>query len=112
MAIHPRAGQRAQPSDLIDLAALERAYHERQPDPANTAERVAFGTSGHRGSPLHGTFVFFASEAERALHRDAHLELCLPPGWRLEDGTCCRTRHGPLRYPVWVQWSQPAPYSA
>lgn len=56
-------------------------------------------------SPLHGTFVFFASEAERALHRDAHLELCLPPGWRLEDGTCCRTRHGPMRYPVWVQWS-------
>ncbi len=56
MAIHPRAGQRAQPADLIDLAALERAYYQRQPDPANAAERVAFGTSGHRGSPLHGTF--------------------------------------------------------
>lgn len=59
-------------------------------------------------SPLCGTFVFFASAAERALHRDAHLEHCLPPGWRVEDGTCCRTRHGPMRYPVWVQWSSPA----
>lgn len=56
MAIHPRAGQRALPSDLVDLAALEQAYYQRQPDPANLAERVAFGTSGHRGSPLAGTF--------------------------------------------------------
>src|SRR6478735_12345012 len=56
MALHPRAGQRALPSDLIDLAALEQAYYQRQPDPANVAERVAFGTSGHRGSPLNSTF--------------------------------------------------------
>ena len=56
MAIHPRAGQRALPSDLVDLSALEQAYYQTQPDPANLAERVAFGTSGHRGSPLAGTF--------------------------------------------------------
>ncbi|MES2605895.1 MAG: phosphoglucomutase, partial [Pseudomonadota bacterium] len=56
MALHPRAGQRAAPADLIDLAALDQAYYQRKPDPANTAERVAFGTSGHRGSPLLNTF--------------------------------------------------------
>ena len=56
MAIDPRAGQRALPSDLVDLAALEQAYYQGQPDPANVAERVAFGTSGHRGSPLLSTF--------------------------------------------------------
>ena len=56
MANHPRAGQRALPADLVDLAALEQAYYQRQPDPANVAERVAFGTSGHRGSPLLSTF--------------------------------------------------------
>ena len=53
---HPRAGQRAQPTDLIDLAALEHAYYTQQPDPDNAVQRVAFGTSGHRGSPLSSTF--------------------------------------------------------
>ena len=52
---HPRAGPRAQPSDLIDLAALEHAYYTLQPDAANAAQRVAFGTSGHRGSPFTTT---------------------------------------------------------
>ena len=56
MALHPRAGQRAIASDLIDLVSLEQAYYQRNPDPANPAERVAFGTSGHRGSPFHRTF--------------------------------------------------------
>jgi phosphoglucomutase len=53
---HPRAGQLAQPSDLIDLAELEHAYYTLQPDVANAAQRVAFGTSGHRGSPFTSTF--------------------------------------------------------
>jgi phosphoglucomutase len=38
------------------VAALERAYFERRPDPADPAQRVAFGTSGHRGSALDGSF--------------------------------------------------------
>jgi hypothetical protein len=46
----------ARPEDLIDLAALTRAYFELQPDMANPAQRVAFGTSGHRGSSLDGAF--------------------------------------------------------
>lgn len=53
---HPRAGQPASAADRIDLAALERAYYETRPDPADAAQRIAFGTSGHRGSPLAGTF--------------------------------------------------------
>ena len=52
----PRAGQPAQPEDLVDVDALLAAYHDRHPDPSIPAERVAFGTSGHRGSSLSTTF--------------------------------------------------------
>ncbi|MCP5155940.1 MAG: alpha-D-glucose phosphate-specific phosphoglucomutase [Ectothiorhodospiraceae bacterium] len=53
---HPRAGEHARAADLVDPAALERAYFERAPDPTDPTQRVAFGTSGHRGSALDGTF--------------------------------------------------------
>jgi phosphoglucomutase len=56
MAIHPTAGTRPSPHELIDLSALNAAYFARQPDPANARERVAFGTSGHRGSALLTSF--------------------------------------------------------
>ena len=52
----PRAGQPADPADLVDVAALLRAYEEITPDPADPAQRVAFGTSGHRGSAFKGAF--------------------------------------------------------
>lgn len=52
----PRAGTLAQPSDLVDLDALLSAYHDRRPDLDDPAQRVAFGTSGHRGSALDGAF--------------------------------------------------------
>jgi phosphoglucomutase len=53
---HPRAGQPALPQDLVDVDALVAAYHDVTPDPADPAQRVAFGTSGHRGSSLDGAF--------------------------------------------------------
>jgi phosphoglucomutase len=53
---HPLAGKPAPPSFLVDLAALERAYYDRHPNVAVVDERVAFGTSGHRGSALRGSF--------------------------------------------------------
>jgi phosphoglucomutase len=53
---HDRAGTLAQPQDLEDLAQLVTAYYSRIPDPENPDERVAFGTSGHRGSSLDGAF--------------------------------------------------------
>ncbi|CAJ1507086.1 phosphoglucomutase (alpha-D-glucose-1,6-bisphosphate-dependent) [[Mycobacterium] burgundiense] len=56
MAAHPRAGQPAQPEDLIDLAHLVTAYYRVAPDPEDIAQQVAFGTSGHRGSSLDGAF--------------------------------------------------------
>lgn len=56
MAISPLAGKPAPPELLIDPLQLEREYHAREPDCADPAQRVAFGTSGHRGSPLAGSF--------------------------------------------------------
>jgi len=56
MAIHPQAGQPAPADSLIDVEALERDYRERKPDMQDPNQRVSFGTSGHRGSALHGSF--------------------------------------------------------
>ncbi len=56
MSQHPRAGQPALPADLVDIPALLRAYFEIQPDPTVAAQRVAFGTSGHRGSAFRAAF--------------------------------------------------------
>jgi phosphoglucomutase len=55
--ISPLAGQAAPPEMLVDLARLEREYYEHQPDFAEASQRVRFGTSGHRGSSLRGTFT-------------------------------------------------------
>jgi phosphoglucomutase len=52
----PRAGQPAAPSDLVDVASLVTAYYTLEPDPADPAQQVAFGTSGHRGSAFDRAF--------------------------------------------------------
>ncbi len=52
----PRAGQPAQPSDLVDVASLVTAYYTRRPDPDDVDQQVVFGTSGHRGSSLRTSF--------------------------------------------------------
>ena len=54
--MHERAGQPAQPDDLIDIDALLAAYYDISPDPTNIDQRVEFGTSGHRGSAFDGAF--------------------------------------------------------
>ena len=53
---HERAGQPARPEDLVDIARLVTAYYALHPDPADPDQRVAFGTSGHRGSSLATAF--------------------------------------------------------
>ncbi|OBK13323.1 phosphoglucomutase (alpha-D-glucose-1,6-bisphosphate-dependent) [Mycobacterium asiaticum] len=53
---NPRAGQPAQPEDLVDLSHLVTAYYTVEPDPEDVAQQVVFGTSGHRGSALNGAF--------------------------------------------------------
>ncbi|MCX5883525.1 MAG: phosphoglucomutase [Deltaproteobacteria bacterium] len=57
MAISPLAGKLAPPEMLIDPARIEQAYYARRPDLNDPDQLVSFGTSGHRGSPIHGTFT-------------------------------------------------------
>src|SRR4051794_13028080 len=56
MNVSPRAGKPADASILVDVPRLLKAYYEERPDPAVPAERVAFGTSGHRGSAFDRSF--------------------------------------------------------
>jgi len=56
MSIHPLAGQKAPTESLINVPRLVSAYYTHQPDPDNPAHRVAFGTSGHRGSSVNYNF--------------------------------------------------------
>jgi phosphoglucomutase len=56
-AVHPLAGHPAPTDLLIDVARLERLYYDGRPDPEQPAQRVSFGTSGHRGTPLDGSFT-------------------------------------------------------
>ena len=55
--ISPLAGKPAPPSLLVDVTRLEREYYERTPDLSDPTQLVSFGTSGHRGSPLRGSFT-------------------------------------------------------
>jgi phosphoglucomutase len=57
MALSPLAGKPAPKDMLIDVARLEREYYQRRPDMSDPNQRVVFGTSGHRGTPLVGTFT-------------------------------------------------------
>jgi len=56
MANSPLAGKPATEEMLVDLARLEREYYDRKPDTNDPTQLVGFGTSGHRGSSLYGTF--------------------------------------------------------
>src|SRR3954471_23267644 len=78
---HDRAGQPADPATLLDVDALIAAYYEMRPDPADPAQRVAFGTSGHRGS------------ASRAAFNEAHILATTEAIWRYRES---RGYHGPL----------------
>src|SRR5215813_8761088 len=57
MPISPLAGKPAPEELLINPSELEHEYYERRPDLGNPNEMVSFGTSGHRGSPLNGSFT-------------------------------------------------------
>ncbi len=57
MGISPLAGKPALKEMLVDVARLEREYYDRKPDLGDPNQLVHFGTSGHRGSPLRGTFT-------------------------------------------------------
>ena len=57
MPLSPLAGKPAPKELLVDLSRLERDYYERRPDLGDPNQLVTFGTSGHRGSSLNGTFT-------------------------------------------------------
>src|SRR5579883_3683528 len=57
MALHPLAGKPAPANLLIDVSRLEHDYYQRKPKVDDPAQMVSFGTSGHRGTPLDGTFT-------------------------------------------------------
>ncbi len=57
MALSPLAGKPAPKELLVDLGRLEREYYDRRPDVSDPRQLVSFGTSGHRGSSLTGTFT-------------------------------------------------------
>ncbi|MDR0848931.1 MAG: phosphoglucomutase (alpha-D-glucose-1,6-bisphosphate-dependent) [Propionibacteriaceae bacterium] len=91
----PRAGLLAAPSDLIDIDAVLGAYYDIVPDPDNPDQRVAFGTSGHRGASLDGAF----NEAHIACITQAIIE------YRAAQGTTgplyiAKDTHG-LSVPAW-----------
>jgi phosphoglucomutase len=56
MSVSEKAGRLPDPADLVDVDALIGAYYDEHPDPADATQRVAFGTSGHRGTATAGTF--------------------------------------------------------
>ncbi|HWD90857.1 MAG TPA: phosphoglucomutase (alpha-D-glucose-1,6-bisphosphate-dependent) [Verrucomicrobiae bacterium] len=57
MSLSPLAGKPAPKELLVDLSRLERDYHEKRPDTGDANQMVSFGTSGHRGTSLNGTFT-------------------------------------------------------
>src|SRR5215469_15739667 len=57
MTVSPLAGKPAPKEMLVDLARLEHEYYHRRPDLDDPEQQVSFGTSGHRGSPLRGSFT-------------------------------------------------------
>src|SRR5580692_10533777 len=56
MKVSPLAGKPVDQSQLVDVPRLITAYYSLQPDPDNPAQRVSFGTSGHRGSAFDAAF--------------------------------------------------------
>lgn len=96
MLIHPLAGQIAPLSSLVDIPALVSAYYTIQPDPLSPDQKIAFGTSGHRGSSLRGSFneqhLLAIAQAVCLYRKQAGIEGPLFLG---------RDTHA-LSYPAWV----------
>ena len=93
--MHPRAGQPAQPEDLVNIDEVVSAYYDLVPDPAVPAQKVVFGTSGHRGASQDTAF----NEAHIVAITAAIVEYRRSQG---TDGTLYlgRDTHG-LSEPAW-----------
>ena len=78
-SVSPLAGQAAQCAQLVNVAALLVAYYDERPDPAVPAQRVSFGTSGHRGTSCNRSF-------NRAHVHAITQAICLYRQWQHIDG--------------------------
>ena len=103
MPIDPNAGKPAQPSMLVNVPRLVTAYYTGRPDPAVRAQRVSFGTSGHRGSS-------FRAVVQRGPHPGHHAgHLPVPQAGEASAARCSwpwtRTRSpippGSARWKCW-----------
>jgi hypothetical protein len=110
----PLAGKPAPPDILVDLGTLEHAYYERRPDMDDPGQRVAFGTSGHRGSSPRGAFneshslrtvleVLAANGVETIVQRDGGVT---PRRRSSRARSSCTTRAAPGAWPT-VSSSRP-----
>ena len=79
---HERAGQPAAPEDLIDVAHVVTAYYTTWPDVEDPGQRVAFGTSGHRGSSLGGYVSVAAASRQDPAKPDWSRLAPIPSGSR------------------------------
>jgi phosphoglucomutase len=78
MSVHPQAGKPAVPSMLVNIPRLVTAYYTERPDPSIPEQRVAFGTSGHRGSAFKQAFneahILAISQAICLYRQQQHIE--------------------------------------
>jgi phosphoglucomutase len=78
MKLNPLAGKPAPSALLVDIPRLITAFYTVQPDPAQVSQRVAFGTSGHRGSALDGAFnerhILAITQAICAYRKEQHID--------------------------------------
>ena len=109
MSLSPYAGKPAEPGMLTNIPRLVTAYYVNRPDPAVPAQRVAFGTSGHRGSSLDHAF----NEAHILAITQA---ICLTASSRRSTGRCswasiptpCRSRPLPVPWRSWRPMASPS----
>jgi phosphoglucomutase len=80
MSVHPDAGTLVPESERLDAAALVKAYATASPDPDNPDQRIAFGTSGHRGTSLNGSFAepHILAVTQAVCDYRARAEICGP----------------------------------
>ena len=105
MAIHNRAGQPAQQSDLINVAQLTAQYYVLKPEAGNAEHAVKFGTSGHRGSAARHSFnephILAIAQAMKNVRKTASLALAM---W-VKILTPCPNLH---LFPFWKCWQRTA----
>lgn len=106
MAIHNRAGQPAQQSDLINVAQLTAQYYVLKPEAGNADHAVKFGTSGHRGSAARHSFnephiLAIARQLLKNVRKTASLALAM---WVKILTPCPSLRS----FPYWKCWQRTA----